>query len=360
MKVGGVLVCLAALGAAVPAAAKQRISGVALAPESTFNPSQGDRVRLVYELAESDGVTVRVYDPDAGLVRNVVESAQRDAGRHEETWDGRDLEGRIVPNEAYTFTIETASGAVYDPTTLSGGTVGDVTAPRFDAERGTLEYRLPQAARVLIRCGVHDGPMLRTLIDWKPRAGGPVTEYWDGRDESNLLAVREHKSFSALVTYVTLPDATVIAYGNGEEAYAAYKLGRAKDRPARPARPRTDASGLRPEGLVPPAWAHAPRVVMTFPGTADGALPEVRGNAEVRIDVEPGDRDRLVQEQFEVMFFVDTVFFAEAERGYLPYTWRWELAQVPAGEHVLTVNVSSFKGQVGVGSRKVRVVRSGK
>jgi hypothetical protein len=354
------LVCLTALCVAVPALAKQRIGGVALAPESAFNPTQGERVRLVYELAEPDAVTVRVYDPDAGLVRNVVESAHRDPGRHEESWDGRDLDGRVVPDEAYTFAIETASGAVYDPTTLSGGTVGDVTAPRFDAERGTLEYRLPHPARVLIRCGVHDGPMLRTLVDWKPRAAGPVTEYWDGRDESNVLAVREHKSFSALVTYVTLPDATVLTYGNAGEAYASYKLGRAKDRPARPVRPRTDAGGLRPEGLVPPAWAHAPRVLMTFPNADGGPLAEVRGSAEVRIDVEPGDRDRLVQEQFEVMFYVDTVFFAEAERGYLPYTWRWELAQVPAGEHVLTVNISSFKGQVGVASRKVRVVKPAK
>ena len=30
------------------------------------------------------------------------------------------------------FTIETASGEVYDPTTFSGGTVGDITDVQFD------------------------------------------------------------------------------------------------------------------------------------------------------------------------------------------------------------------------------------
>jgi hypothetical protein len=56
---------------------------------------------------------------------------------------------------------------------------------------------------------------------------------------------------------------------------------------------------------------------------------------------------------------VDQVFFAEAERGYLPYNFRWETETLPEGEHLLTVNISSFKGQVGVASRKVRVVKPG-
>jgi len=46
---------------------------------------------------------------------------------------------------------------------------------------------------------------------------------------------------------------------------------------------------------------------------------------------------------------------AQAERGYLPLNWTWELTQFPPGEHVLTVNISSFRGQVGVASRKILV-----
>lgn len=327
-----------------------------------FSPSRNEHVQLVYTLAKTDQVTMRIYDSDNGLIRTLLDSDAREAGGHKVVWDGRDDEGRPVPDGAYTFTIETASGAVYDPTTFSGGIVGDITQARFDAAAGTVVYTLPAAARVLIRCGLHNGPMLKTLVDWKPRIAGSITEYWDGRDEDKLITLRDHKDFTALITYVILPDATVITYGNDQETYRDYKLSHAKDRPQKPGRPRVpDTTGqLRPENLVPPAWVRAPRVLMTFPKyPGDGsAVPDMHSIAEVHVDVDAADRDRLLREQFEVIFFVDNVFFTEAERGYLPFNWRWELHQIPAGEHVLTVNISSFKGQVGVASRKVRVVKA--
>ena len=93
---------------------------------------------------------------------------------------------------------------------------------------------------------------------------------------------------------------------------------------------------------------------------ADGAasaVPTVSNAVNVRIDVDPADLPTLLDDQFEVILFVDNVFFAEAERGHLPLNWRWELQQFPAGEHVLTVNIASFRGQVGVASRKVRLVK---
>lgn len=342
-----------------PGVGKPQIGEVSLSA-GAFHPSQGEEVRISYRLADPDAVTIRLYDPDGGLVRTLPHAILRDAGRHEEAWDGWDDEGKLVPDEAYTFTVDTASGAVYDPTTFSGGLVGDITEAQFDAEAGTVVYQLPQAARVLIRLGLHNGPMLKTLVDWKPRIGGVITEYWDGWDEDHLIRVRDHKDFTVLITYVTLPEATVITYGHDKQIYRAYKLGHASDRPQKPDRPRRpDPEGrLLAQHLVPPVWAHAPRVLMTFPKqtrSGDG-VAEVQDTVEVRVDVDPSDRDQLLQEQFEVIFFVDNVFLAEAERGYLPFNWRWELNQLSAGEHILTVNLSSFKGQVGVASRKVRVV----
>jgi hypothetical protein len=338
----------------------QQISDVAI-ETNTFNPSLGEKFRLTYALPQSDEVTVRVYDPDGGLVRTVLHGVSQEAGAHQALWDGRDMEKQLVPDEAYTLTIETASGAVYDSTTFSGGVVGDITEAQFD-EDGTVIYKLPAPARVLIRLGVHNGPMLNTLVDWKPRVAGEITEYWDGYDEDDLIKLRGHKDFSALITYVTLPEATVIAYGNKRESYRDYKLGRAKDRSQKPDRPRQPDPELRlrPEHLVPPAWARAPRVNMIFPQYTEAhkdAVPKVKDLIDVRISVDPADREHLLQDQFEIIFFVDNVFFAEAERGYLPLNWRWELLQIPPGEHVLTANVSSFTGQVGVASRKVKVVK---
>ena len=343
--------------AAQPGAKGGAVTDVALS-RTSFDPSQGEDVEISYRLGAAGGVWVRVYDPDGGLVRVLVNGEKRAAGPHREKWDGKDLDGRIVPDEAYLFTIETASGASYDPTTSSGGVVGDLTEARFDRTAGTVSYQLPAAARVLIRLGLHNGPMLKTLVDWKPRPEGSVTEYWNGRDENELFELRGRPGFNTLITYVTLPDATVITFGNKSSAYRDYKLGPAKNRPRKPQRKATPElqARQRPEGLVPPAWARAPRVSLTFPQAGDAKIPSVKKEVAVRVDVDPADRDLLFKDQFEVIFFVDNVFFAEAERGHLPFNWRWELQQFPPGEHILTVNVSSFKGQVGVASRKVQIV----
>lgn len=339
----------------------QRISDVSLDVQS-FNTALDEHVRLAYTLARPDEVTVRVYDADGGLVRTVLDGDSQDAGEQEVRWDGRDVEGYPVPDEAYTFTIETASGVVHDPTTFSGGVVSNITEARI-SDDGIVTYELPRPSRVLIRLGIHGGPMHKTLVDWKPRVGGNVSEYWDGYDEHDLMKLRELENFTVLITSVTLPDTSVITYGNGRETYREYKLGRAADRPRKPRRTRAPDPDARPRPthLVPPAWARAPRISMEFPSLRDTggeSIPEVGDLVDVRIDVDPADRDQLVEDQFEVMFFVDNVYFAEAERGYLPINWRWELHQVPAGEHVLTANVTSFRGQVGVASRKLSVVRA--
>ena len=175
------LLPLALLLPSVGAAAEtndELIRDVAL-EAGAFNPSRGEKVHLIYKLAKSEKVMINIYDADGGLVRTLLDAVARKEGKHKDVWDGHDDERRSVPDEAYTFTIETAMGAVYDPTTFSGGIVGDITEARFD-EDGTVVYKLPAPARVLIRLGIHSGPMHKTLVNWKPRVAGTITEYWDG------------------------------------------------------------------------------------------------------------------------------------------------------------------------------------
>lgn len=349
-------VLVLSLLAGVGEASDDAVSGVRL-DAATFNPTVGESSILRFELETDTESKVLVYDPDGGLIRTLPVGVGQGDKQRQITWDGRDDSGQVVPDEAYTFVIERADGLVYDPTSSSGGEVDDIRNPTFD-DAGAVGYTLPAAARVLIRLGVRNGPMYRTLVDWKPRPAGKVTEYWDGFDTDQLVKLRGREDFTALVTYATLPDATVITYGNSAETYRDYKLGRGKERPQRPERPvgENAKQRFRPDLLVPPAWARAPQVAMTFPDVPEpDAVPAVKHAVNVRIDVAEGDKPRLMEDQFEVLLFVDGQFVAEAERGYLPLNWKWELNQFPPGEHILTVNVSSFKGQVGVVSRKVRL-----
>lgn len=350
--------CGCAMLAVSAASAETGVKGVELSRQA-INPSAGHTVGLAFELSHNDRVSVHVYDPDGGWVRTLTDSLEGRVGRNEVSWDGRDADGNVVPDEAYHFVIETASGSVYDPTTFSGGVVGVVPEAEFDFLGGTATYRLPTSARVLARLGIRDGPMLKTLVDWKPRVAGSVTEYWQGWDEDKVIRFAEHPGFLAIITYVSLPEASVIAFGNREASYRITRLGEAKDRRRKPTRPDSTqpAGRLRPEGLVPPAWSRAPVVSLILPEfeTQDLLVPEVGDRVQVRVEIDPADLEQLVSDQFEVMFYVDTVFFAESERGYSPLNWVWETHQLPPGEHLLTVNVSSLKGRVGVASRKVRI-----
>lgn len=358
-----VAVCLSlvAVAGVPPAQAREESDAGPIAAvrvsAASFNPSVGQRVELSYRLEADAAVTVQVYDPDDGRVRLLVGSEERRAGEHVEVWDGRDDDGRVVADEAYYFVIETASGAVYDPKTFSGGEVGDLVEVELDRDAGTISYRLPAAARVLCRLGVRNGPMLKTLVDWKPRVAGAITEYWRGWDEDRVIRFWDDPGFSGLIVHVALPETTVIAFGNRDTTYRESKLAGGMDRPLKPARDRRSAAAdrLRPDGLVPPAWARSPVVRLELPDAGEDEVPEVGDHVRVRVEVEPADLERLEDDRYEIIFYVDNLFVAEAERGYTPHNWIWETHQLPPGEHVLTVNLSSFRGQVGVASRRVLV-----
>jgi hypothetical protein len=82
------------------------------------------------------------------------------------------------------------------------------------------------------------------------------------------------------------------------------------------------------------------------------SVTEIQGMGEVltEIQLDPVDELYLDQERYEVSFFVDYEFVAEEEQGFVPFTWRWSPGRysIAPGEHILTINVSGYSGQVGV------------
>jgi len=330
----------------------------------SFNPTRGETIALSYTLSTTAAVTVRVFDADLELIRVVADQARQQAGKQRVTWDGRDLDGAVVPNDAYVFTVE-ARGAgdaegVYDPVTFSGGEPFDLGAAQVSRETGTLSYRLSQPSRVLIRIGIPGSSLLRTLVDWEPRAQGEITEYWNGRDQDNLISVVDNPKYTVLIAYFTLPDVSVITFGNAATDYRKYKGQLRAKRPAKPVRPMANARRLSPQFLAPRATNRDFKVVIAFPEVDKGAspgVPTLRDRVLARIDVPDADREVVTGRQYEVILFADTTYVAEEERGYVPFNFPWDLRQLPPGEHVLTVNVVTFDGQIGIGSRRIRIVR---
>ncbi|HEX7329958.1 MAG TPA: FlgD immunoglobulin-like domain containing protein [Pyrinomonadaceae bacterium] len=330
----------------------------------SFNPSRGDKVELRYNLSVDSKVTVSVYDADQQLVKVLVSDAQRKAGENKEWWDGKDLDGKLVANEAYFFCIESKDNSnqtvVYDPTTFSGGESADIAEGQANPESGTVNYKLSQPARVLMRAGIPGSALLKTVVDWEPRPAGEVTEYWNGKDEDGLIDIWNLKDYRLVLTYMTLPDATVITFGNNKYNYHDYKTSLKAGRPQKESRPMSNLRKLSPHFLKSRITDRAFKVRLVFPELDQGqsnTIPSVKDHILVRVDVPDKDRHVLLNQQYEIILLVDTAFHAEEERGYLPFNFPWELKDLPPGEHLLTVNIVTSGDQIGVGSRRIRVVK---
>ncbi len=331
----------------------------------SFNPSHGDEVALYFNLSKEAEVTVRVYDPDGGLVKTVVDAKRFPSGKHSAVWDGRDMDERIVPDEAYLFTItaqdDSGNIEIYDPTAFSGGIEHDITSAEVNSEAGTITYRMPEMARVMIRIGIKGGALLNQLVDWKPRVKGLVTEYWNGKDRDNLIDLYASPKLKIIITYFTLPENSVISFGNKKLAFREYKKIYASNRPQKPERDRLqEGNRISPHYKLPRTQDYTPSLKMSFSnikGETNAGIPILSGKTVVKVELSDEDRLNFENQQFEICFFLDNEFYAEDETGYTPFNWVWNLSDVPEGEHLLTVNISSFKDQVGVLTRKVRVVR---
>ncbi len=330
---------------------------------TSFNPTLGEEIAVACNLSKSANITVNVYDPDNGLIKRVANKKRTDSGKQIFIWDGKDTDGHIVPDEAYFFTItaEDESGIkeIYDPTAFSGGMEHDVTGADINPQSHTINYKMPKMGRVMIRIGIQGGPLMNQLIDWKPRVKGLITEYWNGKDKDNLADIFSHPSFKMIIVYFTLPENSVITFGNKSVTYRGYKKSAASIRPVKAKRNRP-GTHLSLHYVLPRTTDYSPTLKMDFSNVQEKdsqGIPVLRGKTMVRIELNEADKAIFQNHQYEICFFLDYEFYVEDEAGYTPFNWVWDTSNVKEGEHLLTVNVSGFKDQIGVLSRKIKVVR---
>lgn len=330
---------------------------------SSFNPGHGEDVAVYFQLSNPAKVTVHVYDADHGLIRKLTNEKHLEAGEQAIIWDGKDLDGNVVPDEAYFFsiTVEDESGTreICDPTTFSGGMEHDITTVDIDPQNQTITYQMPEMGRVMIRMGIQGGPLMNQIVDWKPRVKGMITEYWNGKDKDNLVDLYNHPKFKMIVSYFTLPENSVIAFGNKEVTYRDYKKSIAAERPVK-AKRSSSIQKVSHHYTLARSVDYSPNVKMTLvnaQGADSNGTTILKEKILVKVELDEEDKLIFQNQQFEICFFLDHEFYAEDEAGYTPFNWVWDLSNVEEGEHLLTVNISGFKDQIGVLSRKVRVVK---
>lgn len=335
------------------------ISDVGISTVS-FNPKKDEETAIYFRLMRKAAIELNIYDPDFVLVRTIISNGILEAGRQTLIWDGRDMDGSIVPDEAYFFTVEArdekGGTEIYDPTDFSGGEADDITEADVNPETKIITYSLPAAARVLIRIGVQDGPLLNTLVDWKPRVAGEITEYWNGKDKDNLIDLFEHPRCKLIISYFVLPENSVITYGNGLTSYREYKDSSKTQRPVKQ-RPERKDRKISPHYLLARTVDYSPALALTFSDIKeyDNGIPVLQGKTLVKVEIDEKDPSFFVSQQYEICLFLNTEFHSEQEKGYVPFNWVWDFSDMKEGEYIFTVNVAGFKDQIGVLSRKIRV-----
>jgi len=326
--------------------------------KNEFSPILKEKIAIGFNVSAKSVVNVEIYTPDGALIRTLTTGIPVKKGNHILEWDGKDKEGVIVPDEAYNVVLKAeVNGQVetIDPRKTSGGMVEKNLNPKINVD-GKIRYTLAKPSRVLIRLGMGGGAMLRSVLTWKPKNSGKNLQFWDGYDQDHLVKIQRHKNLKIIISAFSLADNTIITTGNSVsyfdyvEKYA-YK-------------PSLSAKNYQlvhaNSKLMSPYYVRAltdtrePVIHFVFPDNIKRnkeGVPILKKGDKVRVKVIMDEKDvqRMAQVKYEITFFDDFDFISEEEMGYVPISWLWS-PQKEKGKHILTVNVASFKGHVGLKS----------
>ena len=330
-----------------------------------FDPARGETVGISFRTSRPAKTILRIFDPEMGLVREFITESSGALDVTRVVWDGKDMHGKIVPDEAYFFTLEAAdsrgNSAFYDPTTISGREAVVPDNLHYDAREKVASYRLPQDARVKMRAGIRaGGPLLKAVLSNVPRLSGEHREPWDGKDETGIVQVIEHGDYALTVEAISLVENSVVTSGNALYDYFAYKNEVSPGRPKKVERPFRGRPGGTPELELSPMAKMIPEPKfrielseMTLRNERD--VPIVSGRIPIKLNLEDSIKKFITEQRYEIIFFLDFQFVTEREEGYSPFTFLWNTRETPNGEHVITFNVATFTGQVSSASAKVMV-----
>jgi hypothetical protein len=353
---------LAICGLLSPTVSALEITQVRL-DRNPFRPDMGEIVQVRFVLSEPAKAQLNIYDGRDWLVRALPVVANA-AGEQSVSWDGKAETEELVPPEAYRFTIA-ATGAdgdtiVHDLTQATAGQEISATDINWDPNTGMIHYRLPEPARVNVRVGLQNfGPLLKTVIDWVPRAGGAQRESWDGMDESDAIDLSNHPKLDILVSAFALGANSILVGPAPQQVKLVAGLSKDQERTQQPFDPRKKRMHFHSQQGITDRGDVAIKLALggDYPVDENG-LPILSGRVPVRLEATETDLQRILERRFETVFFVDGIFTFENEVGFLPATWIWDTTRSHDGLHYVNANLRGYEGNFGMATLQVRVANS--
>lgn len=344
-----VLVLIVSLAAAPSVTARVQGKIVSLSAAELNTARQlGLHIKGEVDLIETH---IAILGPDGHRVAQLEIPQQRASRQFEVEWKGLDASGKPVPDEVFYPILETQSGdIIFDPRRESGGEI-ITPLPWHFGKHAELVYELPAPARVLIRGGIKDGPLMATLENWAPHTAGKVVKRWNGFDADDVVNISEREDFWLVLMAYQLPKLSIITSGNRQETYRAYKTRYLAGKPVIPVPQQTRRNDIRLEMDFYRPRTFLPEISLTWPDTTKASnrpvplpYPEIDKPTLITVDASPEDLMLLQGSIFEAVFFVDGQFISEEELGFLPMQWRVETEKLTKGSHFLTVQLFAYDG----------------
>ena len=322
-------------------------------------PENDEYVEVNFSLSAAAEVHLNIFDARDILIRKIKSAGPLSPGNHSLVWDGRDQRQRIVPAEAYRYTltalVQDKQLAEYDLSDITGGKPLDSQAV-LDKKNGKIKYQLPEMARVNIRVGLKNrGPMLHTLLNWQPRLAGNNIQAWNGKDKSGHLNLLNHKELDLIINAFSLSLNTIIVGSQLRNKPFINDLSWGTIKRSKKATPKKRM------------YAYSQQAVETmqdFPlifklknnyEENEQGEPIVSGNVALVLDLPKDVLSHVYNQRFESVFYLDGRFIDESEVGMIPMTWYWDASNVNPGAHYITVNIRGYEGNFGTNTIKVIV-----
>jgi hypothetical protein len=220
----------AMFAAGVASAATPRVIRSVNIGAPSLNVAAGEIVTLTVDFAKRGVGSIVIVDRDGYLVRTLAKAQPVSGGPISFGWDARDDSGEFVADEAYSFKVDWRGTDGTDSYFPAGSQVAMTTidARSYDRRSATLSYTLPQPSRVHIQAGtaILDaktkkpvGPVMKTIVNREPRAGGTIAEHWSGYDESGAIFIPDLENFVVAIAATPLPENSVITFGNRKRRF---------------------------------------------------------------------------------------------------------------------------------------------
>lgn len=329
----------------------------------SFDPAKQEKVDISYSISKAAQVWVNIYDARNRLVKCVLCNVRQTGGAHSVSWDGRNAQGIVVPDEAYVYTIAAKKGKDYVVWDLADLTGGQTVRPVFfktDKKKGEIEYGLNKPARVRINAGLliknGAGILMRNLVDWVAQPAGSYMVRFDGWDARHQLHFIKDKNFAAGFEGYYLPDNTIIVTGtNSLSAQAYFRSTWENEQPLRPAIKVTRTRQMH--ASMDRLYDFSPKMYLQFPSHVVNSrgIPMINQHTPIKIGISSQDAP-YIKGRIETHIFIDNKLVYQDFSGYMPFTYEIP-SWVKPGKHTIIVFLCIWKDNYATIAQNVYVKR---